>query len=154
MSGKSPSESTERNQRRFLAAADRLLGGRAEASDGQLTLKSLADEAGVPRVYLYRGEYKPIAEDFLRRAELARLADENPDRRAAQIELLRTELGEAKNRLEAARKKLVEVHEQIRRAASQIIYFTEQNRMLREQLEEARKVIRLSERRERQESDP
>src|SRR4051812_48761242 len=83
---------TQRNRRRLEEAAARLLAGNATVSDGKLTRKSLATEAGVPRNYLYRTEYVAIAEDFERRAEALRENDEVPDKREAQIHRLRADL--------------------------------------------------------------
>lgn len=132
--------STERNQRRLRDAMDRLLSGRAEASDGKLTLKSLATEAGVPRPYLYRPEYLAIARDFEHRVQLAKERGETPDGRIAELEALQSELA-TQRRLAKERGDQVNAGRvDIRKAANQILFLTEQNRALRDELNAARAV--------------
>lgn len=134
---------TQRNQRRLEEAATRILAGNATVSDGKLTLKSLAIEAGVPRNYLYRSEYLSIAEDFERRAEALRENDEIPDKREAQILRLRADLAKATRLAQRYREEREAARGERDKAASQIVFFAEQNRLLREELEAERSVTRL-----------
>jgi hypothetical protein len=134
---------TQRNRRRLEEAAARILAGNATVSDGKLTLKSLATEAGVPRNYLYRSEYVSIAEDFERRAEALRESDAVPDKREAQIQRLRAELAEATRLARRYREEKETALGERDRAASQVVFLTEQNRLLREGLEAERSVTRL-----------
>lgn len=134
---------TQRNRRRLEEAAARILAGDAAVSDGKLTLKSLAIEAGVPRNYLYRSEYVTIAEDFERRADALRQSDQTPDKREAQIHRLRTDLADATRLSRRYREERETARGERDRAASQIVFLAEQNRLLREQLEGERSVTRL-----------
>lgn len=134
---------TQRNRRRLDEAAARILAGDAAVSDGKLTLKSLATEAGVPRNYLYRSEYIGIAEDFERRADALRQSDELPDKREAQIQRLRADLAEAKRFARRYREEREAARGERDRAASQVVFLAEQNRLLREELESERSVTRL-----------
>lgn len=134
---------TQRNRRRLQDAAARLLAGNATVSDGKLTLKSLATEAGVPRNYLYRSEYVAIAEDFERRADTLRASSQVPDKREAQIHRLRADLAEATRLARRYREERDNARAARNQAASQIVFLAEQNRLLREELEAERSVTRL-----------
>ena len=134
---------TQRNRRRLEEAAARILAGDAAVSDGKLTLKSLATEAGVPRNYLYRSEYVSIAEDFERRADALRQSDQMPDKREAQIHRLRADLADATRLARRYREERETARGERDRAASQIVFLAEQNRLLREELEAERSVTRL-----------
>ncbi|TRW44394.1 hypothetical protein [Georgenia yuyongxinii] len=134
---------TQRNRRRLEDAAARILAGNATVSDGKLTLKSLATEAGVPRNYLYRSEYVAIAEDFERRADALRQSEQTPDRREAQIQRLQADLGEATRLARRYREERENARAERNQAASQIVFLAEQNRLLREELEAERSVTRL-----------
>ncbi|KQP01950.1 hypothetical protein [Leifsonia sp. Leaf264] len=140
-----PSSSvTERNQRRLRDAAERLLAGRATVSNGKLTLKSLAEEAGVPRPYLYRAEYKSIAEDFEEQTLRIQMRGTSPDPRVAEIEHLRSELAKVRGRAKRHHDDLVEARKDVKKAATQIAYLTEQTRALREELNAAQNVVSLA----------
>lgn len=126
---------TERNQRRLRDAAERLLAGQARTSDGKLTLKSLAAEAGLPRQYLYRDAYKAIAHEFDEGARRILAQSGTPDERVAEIERLKKERATAQDKASKHRRMARLAREEVRLAASQIAYLTAQNNALREQLD-------------------
>lgn len=125
---------TERNQRRLREAAERLLAGRARTSDGKLTLKSLAAEAGLPRQYLYRDAYKAIADEFDEQARQVLSHSGTPDERLAEVERLQKELTATRAAAIEERRRTRLAREETRAAASQIAFLTVQNDALREQL--------------------
>jgi len=96
------------NEQAIRAAMDRLLRGDA-AQGGKCDLKALAAEAGVTRTGFYPkknrdgttrpGPYQHLAEEFERRLRVLQEAGEIVDPRAAQIERLKAEVGELKERI-------------------------------------------------------
>lgn len=139
---------TQRNRQSLEAAAGRLLAGEATISDGKLTLKSLAAEAAVPRNYLYRTEYLAVARDFLQRAQARQERNEGPGVWAAQHERLRTAQSREALLAKRYRGERDTARAERDQAASQIAFLTEQNRMLREDLESERSVTRLATKRD------
>jgi chromosome segregation ATPase len=139
-----PGESTtERNQRRIRDAAERLLSGQARLSDGRLTMKSLATEAGLPRQYLYRDPYKPLADEFDQHAKALIARTGSPDERLAEIDRLRRELKDARLQARTHRSTAQSLFEDLKIAASQIAHLTAQNEALRDQLHTASAVVPL-----------
>ncbi|MFF4078914.1 hypothetical protein ACFYZN_05870 [Streptomyces sp. NPDC001777] len=97
-----------RNEEAIRAAMDRLLRGELPPG-GKCDLKTLAAEAGVTRTGFYPkknrdgttrpGPYQHLAEEFERRLTAQREAGEAPDPRTAQIERLKTQVAELKERV-------------------------------------------------------
>ncbi|MFD7885233.1 hypothetical protein ACFV3N_22695 [Streptomyces bauhiniae] len=97
-----------RNEEAIRAAMDRLLRGELPPG-GKCDLKTLAAEAGVPRTGFYPkknrdgttrpGPYQHLAEEFERRLKAQHEAGEAPDPRTAQIERLKTQVAELKERV-------------------------------------------------------
>ncbi|MFE9628610.1 hypothetical protein [Streptomyces sp. NPDC006527] len=97
-----------RNEEAIRAAMDRLLRGELPPG-GKCDLKTLAAEAGVTRTGFYPkknrdgttrpGPYQHLGEEFERRLKAQREAGEAPDPRAAQIERLKTQVAELKERV-------------------------------------------------------
>lgn len=135
---------TERNLRRIREASDRLLSGRARLSDGKLTLKSLAVEAGLPRQYLYREAYRDVTAEFEAHSKAVLARAGSPDERLAEIERLRVQLTEARGQAQANRADVRRLREEIRIAANQIAFLTAQNLALREQLHASAAVTQLA----------
>ncbi|MFJ9624681.1 hypothetical protein [Streptomyces sp. NPDC101181] len=97
-----------RNEEAIRAAIDRLLRGELPPG-GRCDLKTLAAEAGVTRTGFYPkrnrdgttrpGPYQHLGEEFERRLKLQRDAGEAPDPRASQIERLKAQVAELKERV-------------------------------------------------------
>jgi uncharacterized coiled-coil DUF342 family protein len=78
------------------SAMDRLLAGNPLHTDGRLTIKNLAKEAGLSRQQIYRS---PLAEEFKEHIErLKEQGDEPQEKNLALIAKLRQELAEANER--------------------------------------------------------
>ncbi|MGI8777834.1 MAG: hypothetical protein ACR2LJ_10750 [Acidimicrobiales bacterium] len=124
------------------AAMERLLTHRAIHTDATLDVTTLAAEAGVARQDLYR-TYRGLLEEF--RVHVRRLEESGstPDRRGAQIEVLKRRLAEAVGRAGRYRVERDSARHERDAAASQVAYVTEQNRLLREQLEAGNRVSSL-----------
>ncbi|WP_448059067.1 hypothetical protein [Cellulomonas hominis] len=132
---------TERNRRRVQEAAERLLSGQSRLSDGKLTIKSLATEAGLPRPYLYRGGYKDLAADFEAQARALLARGDVPDERLAELRRLRDDLAKSQTRAQRHWNEAQQLREDLRAAASQIAYLSAQNDGLRAQLRTAAVVV-------------
>ncbi|MFF4354803.1 hypothetical protein [Streptomyces sp. NPDC001530] len=97
-----------RNEEAIRAAMDRLLRGELPPG-GRCDLKTLAAEAGVTRTGFYskkdrdgsvrEGPYQHLGDEFVRRLAALREAGEAPDPRDAQIERLKAQNSELKDRL-------------------------------------------------------
>jgi hypothetical protein len=97
-----------RNEDSIRAAMDRLLRGELPPG-GKCDLKTLAVESGVTRTGFYPkknrdgttrlGPYQHLAEEFERRLAALQQAGEIVDPRAAQIERLKTQVAELKDRV-------------------------------------------------------
>ncbi|MER6096107.1 hypothetical protein ABT154_09650 [Streptomyces sp. NPDC001728] len=97
-----------RNEDAIRAAMDRLLSGDIPPSGG-CDLKTLAAQAGVSRTAFYAkqnrdgtkrpGPYQHLAEEFERRLRALQAAGHVTDPRAAQVERLKTQVAELKERL-------------------------------------------------------
>ncbi|MDX3402560.1 hypothetical protein ACN6LI_005120 [Streptomyces violaceoruber] len=98
----------ERNEDAIRAAIDRLLRGELPPG-GKCDLKTLALESGVTRTGFYPkknrdgttrpGPYQHLAEEFERRLTALQQAGEIVDPRAAQIERLKAQVAELKDRV-------------------------------------------------------
>jgi hypothetical protein len=102
------SDQRDRNEQAVRAAMDRLLAGDLPTG-GKCDLKTLAAQARVSRTAFYPkknrdgttrpGPYQHLADEFERRLAALRDAGQVPDPRAAQIERLKTQVAELKERL-------------------------------------------------------
>ncbi|MFH9944405.1 hypothetical protein ACH4OT_34455 [Streptomyces murinus] len=111
-------DAKRRNEAAIRAAMDRLLAGDLPAG-GRLDLKTLAAEAGVSRTAFYAkkardgstrpGPYQHLAEEFERRLRTAQDAGEIVDPRVAQIERLKAQVAELKERVSKRDAELVEL---------------------------------------------
>ena len=109
-----------RTEAALRAAMDRLLRGDLPPG-GKCDLKTLAAEAGVTRTGFYPktnrdgstrpGPYQHLAEEFERRLKALQAAGEVVDPREAQIERLKTEVGELKERVARRDTELAELKE-------------------------------------------
>ncbi|WP_306819810.1 hypothetical protein [Streptomyces sp. CA-210063] len=97
-----------RNEEAIRAAMDRLLRGELPPG-GRCDLKTLAAEAGVTRTGFYpkkdrdgsvrEGPYQHLGDEFVRRLVALREAGKMPDPRDAQIERLKAQNAELKERV-------------------------------------------------------
>jgi len=97
-----------RNEEAIRAAIDRLLRGELPPG-GRCDLKTLAAEAGVTRTGFYpkkdrdgsvrEGPYQHLGDEFVRRLKALREAGEAPDPRDTQIERLKAQNAELKDRV-------------------------------------------------------
>jgi hypothetical protein len=97
-------ETRKRNEDAIRAAIDRLLSGELPPG-GRCDLKTLAEEAGVPRTGFYPkgerpGPYQHLAEEFERRLARLRDAGQIPDPREAQIARLKEYTEHQRGRIE------------------------------------------------------
>jgi hypothetical protein len=130
-----------RNEEAVRAAMGRLLRGELPAS-GKCD-KALAAEAGVPRTGFYPkknrdgttrpGPYQHLGEEFERRVKAQRDAGEAPDPRAAQIERLKAQVAELKERVAKRDEALAELTAFKTLAVSRLTAQHEEIERLREQ---------------------
>jgi hypothetical protein len=85
---------------RIRAAMDRLLRGEVPPPGGGCDIKTLAREALVSRVALYRS-YGHLKQEFEQRLERLRIEGQQPNPRAAQIVRLKDENTRLRERLTA-----------------------------------------------------
>ncbi|MFI9781401.1 hypothetical protein ACIHCV_43525 [Streptomyces sp. NPDC051956] len=141
-----------RNEDAVRAAMDRLLRGELPPG-GKCDLKTLALESGVTRTGFYPkknrdgttrpGPYQHLAEEFERRLTALRDAGEIVDPRAAQIERLKAEVAELKNRVTKRDEELAELTEFKTVAISQLAALHDEITRLREQASALGNVRRL-----------
>ncbi len=124
------------------AAMERLLLHRAIHTDGRLDAAALAAEAGIARQDLYR-TYRQLLDEF--RAHVQRLEDSPTvaDRRTDHIERLKEELETVTGRAARYRSERDACRHERDVNASQVAHLDEQNRLLRRQLNELRRVTPL-----------
>ena len=101
--GRLDQQTRHRNEAAIRAAMDRLLHGDIPPGGG-CDLKTLAQQAGVPRTGFYAkggrpGPYQHLAEEFERRLRSLQEAGETTDRRDAQIARLKAENTRLRQRL-------------------------------------------------------
>jgi uncharacterized protein (DUF3084 family) len=131
-----------RNEDAIRAAMDRLLRGDLPPG-GKCDLKTLALESGVTRTGFYPkknrdgstrpGPYQHLAEEFERRLVALQQAGETVDPRAAQIERLKTQVAELKERVTKRNEALAELTAFKTLAISQIAAQQAEIEQLREQ---------------------
>ncbi|MET8563215.1 hypothetical protein ABZV75_22460 [Streptomyces flaveolus] len=141
-----------RNEEAIRAAMDRLLRGELPPG-GKCDLKTLAAEAGVTRTGFYPkknrdgttrpGPYQHLGEEFERRLKAQRDAGEAPDPRTAQIERLKAQVTELKERLAKRDEALAELTAFKTLAVSRLTAQHEEIERLREQAAAVGNVRRL-----------
>lgn len=141
-----------RNEESIRAAMDRFLRGELPPS-GKCDLKTLALESGVTRTGFYPkknrdgttrpGPYQHLAEEFERRLTALQKADEIVDPRAAQIQRLKTQVTELKDRLTKRDEALAELTAFKTVAISQLAAQHDEVTRLREQAAALGNVRRL-----------
>ena len=121
------------------AAMERLLLGRAIHTHAQLDATTLAAEAGIARQDLYR-TYRHLFDEF--RAHVQRLHNSptTDDRHTTQIQRLREELQTVTSRAARYRAERDTCRQERDINASQVAHLDEQNRLLRQQLNELRRI--------------
>jgi chromosome segregation ATPase len=121
------------------AAMERLFLHRAIHTDGQLDATTLAAEAGVARQDLYR-TYRALLDEF--RAHVQRLQNSPTvaDRHTGQIQRLKEDLETLTSRAARYRAERDACRHERDVNASQVAHLDEQNRLLRQQLNELRRV--------------
>lgn len=122
--GRLDQETRGRNEAAIRAAMDRLLHGEIPPG-GSCDLKTLAQQAGVPRTGFYPkggrpGPYQHLAEEFERRLGSLRQAGEITDPRDAQIARLKTENARLRERLADQETAIAELDSFKARAISQL----------------------------------
>ncbi|MBK3533630.1 hypothetical protein JHN55_28025 [Streptomyces sp. MBT56] len=145
-------DAKSRNEAAIRAAMDRLLAGELPPG-GKCDLKSLAAEAGVSRTAFYPkkdrdgsarpGPYQHLAEEFERRLRALHEAGEVVDPRVAQIERLKTQVGELKERVARRDAELAELATFRTLALSRLAAQHDEITRLREEAENAGNVRRL-----------
>ena len=141
-----------RNEQSIRAAMDRLLRGDLPPG-GRCDLKTLAVEAGVTRTGFYPkknrdgttrpGPYQHLAEEFERRLRSLQETGAVPDRRDAQIERLKAEVTQLRDRVARRDASLSELTAFKTLAVSRLAAQHEEITRLREQLALAGDVSRL-----------
>ncbi|MFR9795344.1 hypothetical protein ACL02U_05450 [Streptomyces sp. MS06] len=145
--GRLTAETRARNEEAIRAAMDRLLAG-AIPPGGGCDLKTLAVEAGVTRTGFYPkgdrpGPYQHLAEEFERRVKDAQAAGIVTDPRAAQIERLKAQVAELKERAAERDADLAELTAFKTLAISRLAAQHEEIERLREQAAAVGNVSRL-----------
>ncbi|MFJ6047640.1 hypothetical protein [Streptomyces sp. NPDC092307] len=146
------SDERERNEEAVRAAMDRLLSGDLPPG-GKCDLKTLAAAAGVSRTAFYPkrnrdgttrpGPYQHLAEEFERRLKALQEAGQIVDPRVAQIEWLKAQVAELKERLAKRDEALAELTAFKALAVSRLTAQHEEIERLREQAAAAGNVRRL-----------
>ncbi|MCP3822663.1 hypothetical protein NLX86_32640 [Streptomyces sp. A3M-1-3] len=127
--GRISEEERAGNEHAIRAAMDRVLAGLLRPGQ-RCDLKTLAQEAGVPRTGFYPrktpdgsvrpGPYEHLAHEFQRRLDAQQKAGTIADPRAAQIERLKSEVETLKARLATREAAITELTEFKTRALSQL----------------------------------
>ncbi|MDH2387670.1 hypothetical protein QCN29_02475 [Streptomyces sp. HNM0663] len=139
-------ETRTRNEQAIRAAMDRMLRGELPPG-GKCDLKTLAAEAGVTRTGFYPkknrdgterpGPYQHLGEEFERRLRALQDAGEVPDPRTAQIERLKAEVAQLKDRVAARDAALRELEDFRVQAVSRLAAQHEEITRLRGQVAQA-----------------
>lgn len=150
--GRISEDTRTRNEKAIRAAMDRLLRGDLPPG-GKCDLRTLANEAGVPRTAFYPkknrdgtarpGPYQHLAREFERRLAALRDAGAVPDPRVAQIERLKEVNATLKTRLEQRDAELETLKDFKQRALSRIAAQHLEIEHLRAQLASGAKVTPL-----------
>lgn len=142
MSTESKTDKSIRNEQRLRAAMDRLLAGKPLHTDGRLTVKNLATEAGLTRQQAYRCE--AITKEFAEHVQrISERGEEPAERHLQRISRLREQLAEEKARSARYRTERDEARATQQTLANQLRVLDEQNRRLEAQLADQGKVTRL-----------
>ncbi|GAA3123614.1 hypothetical protein [Nonomuraea salmonea] len=128
-------------EQRIRAAMDRLLRGELPPG-GKCDVKTLAAEAGISRSALYT-TYGALREEFEQRRDRLREAGEISDPREAQIERLKQQVAELKDRVQDRDAELAKLREFKIVAVSRIAAQHEELERLRRQLARPAKVHQL-----------
>jgi hypothetical protein len=116
------------NDPAIRSAMDRLLAGRPLHTDGRLTIKNLATEAGLSRQQVYRS---PLAEEFKGHVERLKAQEDEPqEKNLALIAKLRQELVEANQRATKYRQERDEASANEKVLAQQVVLLDEENKRL------------------------
>ncbi|MFI6690090.1 hypothetical protein [Streptomyces sp. NPDC050485] len=145
--GRLTAETRARNEASIRAAVDRLLAG-AIPPGGGCDLKALAAEAGATRTGFYPkgerpGPYQHLAEEFERRVKDAQVAGIVTDPRASQIERLKAQIAELKERIGERDADLAELTAFKTLAISRLVAQHQEIKQLREQAAVVGNVRRL-----------
>lgn len=114
----------------------RLLAGDAQRTDGRLTVRNLAAEAGLSRQQAYRS---PVIHDW-RKATSDPPPTEHPDNTQARIERLTQDLAAAQQRAQRYRQERDEARDHVKTLANACRALDEENHALRTTLADARVV--------------
>jgi hypothetical protein len=114
----------------------RLLAGKAQRTDGRLTVSNLAAEAGLTRQQAYRS---PVIHDW-RDATRDPPPTEHPDKTQARIERLTRDLAASEQREQRYRQERDEARAQAKTLANACRALDEENQALRSTLADARVV--------------
>jgi len=132
------------NMQKVREAMYRLLAGQSVQTDGRLTLKNLALEAGIHRQRLYDADMKEVVGEFS--AEVQRLANDGGppvEKHMATIAKLQEELEKVERRATTYREKCEEACAERDTLANYIVVLEELNRRLEAQVPPPEKIIRL-----------
>nr|WP_087882365.1 hypothetical protein [Streptomyces alboflavus] len=145
--GRLTAETRARNEAAIRAAMDRLLAG-AIPPGGGCDLKTLAAKAGVTRTGFYPkgerpGPYQHLAEEFERRVKEAQATGIVTDPKVSQIERLKAQVAELKERLTERDADLAELTAFKTLAISRLTAQHEEIERLREQAAATGNVRRL-----------
>jgi chromosome segregation ATPase len=129
------SERHAQAEARIQAAMEQLLGG--DIPEGlRCDIKSLSTLSGVPRATLYR-TYPHLKQEFEQRLGRLREARGEPDPRIAQIDRLKEEVAQLRERISRMNQKVAESEEFQATALSRLAAQHEEITSLRRQLKEA-----------------
>jgi hypothetical protein len=123
-------------------AIARLLAGRAQRTDGELTITNLAAEAGLTRQQTYRSSVIDSWREATRDADTG----EHPDATQARIERLTKDLAASQERARRYRLERDDARAHIQTLANACRALDEENDGLRAALTDARVIIPLSSR--------
>jgi len=137
----STTEAVPANDVKIRGAMERLLAGQPLHSDGRLTVKNLALEAGLSRQQVYRSALLEEFNEHLRR--IAERGEAPTERHLQTIARLRQQLAEEKERSARYRVERDEARRQQETLANQVRLFDEQNRRLEGELGNAGRVAVL-----------
>jgi hypothetical protein len=143
--GRIDQQTRQRNEAAIRAAMDRILRGDIPPGGG-CDLKTLAQQAGIPRTGFYGkgdrpGPYQHLAEEFERRLRSLRQAGKITDPRDAQIARLKADNARLRERLTEQETVIAELDSFKTRAISRLIaQHAETERLRRHRLANVREV--------------
>lgn len=139
----SATEAVPANDVKIRSAMERLLAGQPLHSDGRLTVKNLALEAGLSRQQVYRSALVEEFNEHLRR--IAERGEAPTERHLQTIARLHQQLAEEKERTARYRVERDQARRQQETLANQVRLLDEQNRHLERELGDTGKVVPLRE---------